>query len=163
MRILGVDAPRGWSCLDVPNVGRASVVSMGTLDDGAECENLAAMIAKYSPERVIIEAPLEPYINGKASDGSPGVRRSILISLLSTARLAGELRQVARAMGTWSQYVDAATVRRALGIRGDSEAVIDRAVKACVEMLAMGWPSRTNVDERDAAAACLYGARMPNK
>lgn len=133
---------------------------MGTLDDGRECNELAEMIAKYGPARVIIEAPLEPYIGGKAADGSPAVRRAIVISLLSVARLSGELRQTAKALGIWCEYVDAARVRRALGISGDSEKNIDRAVKAQIELLVQGWPKTSNVDERDAAAACLYATRL---
>ena len=161
MRILGVDAPRGWSCLDVPSAGRSRVVAMGTLDIDRECEDLAAMIAKYEPARVIIEAPLEPYIGGKLADGSIATRRAIAISLLSVARLSGELRRTAKMAGLWCEYVDAAKVRSALGIRGDSEAELDRAVKATIRMLVDNWPKQSNVDERDSAAACLYAARLP--
>jgi hypothetical protein len=134
---------------------------MGTLDDGRECDELAEMIAKYGPARVIIEAPLEPYIGGKAADGSPAVRRAIVISLLSVARLSGELRQTAKALGIWCEYVDAATVRKLLGIHGRTEQELDRAVKVHIAMMVSGWPKVSNVDERDAAAACLYAARLP--
>lgn len=161
MRIIGVDAPRGWSCLDVPSVDRSRVVAMGTLDVDRECDELASMITKYEPARVIIEAPLEPYIGGKLAEGSAAVRRSIAISLLSVARLAGELRRTAKVLGIWCEYVDAAKVRSALGIRGSDESEIDRAVKSTVQMLVSNWPKQSNVDERDAAAACLYAARLP--
>lgn len=160
MRIIGVDAPRGWSCIDVPRIGKAQIVALGTLDEGRECEDFAAMIAKYSPERAIVEAPLEPYIGGKAANGSPAVRRAIVTSLLAVARLSGELRQVARSAGIRCDYVDAATVRHSLGIRGKDESELDRAVKAHVAMVVQGWPKVSNVDERDSAAACLYAAHL---
>jgi hypothetical protein len=134
---------------------------MGTLDVDRECDDLAAMITKHGPSRVIIEAPLEPYIGGKLAEGSPAVRRAIGISLLNVARLSGELRRTAKVLGLWCEYVDAATVRRALGIRGRTETELDRAVKAHVMTMVLGWHAVSNVDERDSAAACLYVARLP--
>jgi hypothetical protein len=162
MRVIGVDAPRGWSVLDVPNIGRANVVALGTLDEGREADELGELIAKHAPTMATIEAPIEPYINSKASDGSPAQRRSILISLLSVALLAGELKQCARAKGLTVHVVDAAHVRRAFGIRGKSETEIDRDVKAFLRTMIANWPKQSNVDERDSAIACLYAARLPH-
>jgi hypothetical protein len=156
MRILGVDAPRGWSVLDVPTTGRAVALANGTLDAGRETIELAERIAKWSPEVVVIEAPLEPYIGGRAADGGPGARRAIVTSLLWVARLAGRLEERARMAGVRVVVADAKHVRAALGIRGKSETELDRNVKAHLFAALTNWPKVSNVDERDAAAACLY-------
>lgn len=159
MRILGVDAPRGWSVLDVPLTGRATALANGTLDEGREADELAERIAKWSPEVVVIEAPLEPYIGGRAADAGPGVRRAIVTSLLGVAMLAGGLRERARMAGVRVVVVDAKHVRTALGIRGKGTTELDRNVKAYLLGAVENWPKVSNVDERDAAAACLYAAR----
>lgn len=161
MRILGVDAPRGWSVLDVPSAGRAVALANGTLDAGRETDELAERFAKWSPEVVVIEAPLEPYIGGRAADGDAAARRAIVTSLLAVARLAGRLEERARVAGVRVVVVDAKHVRASLGIRGESETELDRNVKAYLFGAVANWPKVSNVDERDAAAACLYAARQP--
>ncbi len=161
MRIIGVDAPRGWSVLKVPPIGQSKLIALGTLDEGREVQEFGELIAKYAPTMAAIEAPIEPYIGGRAADGGPGVRRAIVTSLLAVALLAGELKQCAGARGLAVKVVDAMHVRRALGISGDSESEIDRNVKAHVSMFVKGWPRQSNVDERDSALACMYVARMP--
>jgi hypothetical protein len=163
MRIFGVDAPHGWACLDI-NVStwHGGVVALGALDEGHETEELRALLAKWLPAAVVIETPLEPYIGGKASDGDPGQRRAIVTSLLRVARLGGRLEERAIACGIRTLVIDAAHVRRALGIRGKSETELDRNVKSHLRMLVRNWPERSNVDERDAGAACLWAARQPS-
>lgn len=163
MRIISVDVGKcsGWSILDVSNIGRTTVAAMGELDTGREAVEFGELIAKYGPTRVAIEAPIEPYINSKAADGTPAQRRSILISLLWCARLAGKLEREAESRGLRVEVVDAAHVRRAFGIRGASESAIDRAVKAHIKMMITDWPKQSNDHERDSAAAGLYVARMP--
>lgn len=161
MRILGVDAPRGWACLDVDRSGRGAVLACGILDDGRETDELGELLAKWLPERVVIETPIEPYIGGRASDGGPGVRRAIVTSLLRVARLGGRLEERAIACGACTLVTDAAHVRQALGIRGKDETELDRHVKAYLRMMVPNWPDVSNVDERDAGAVCLWAARQP--
>lgn len=148
--------------LDVPPTGRAAVLANGTLDEGRETDELAKRIEKWSPEVVVIEAPLEPYIGGRAADGSPGARRAIVTSLLAVAMLAGGLRERARMAGVRVVVIDAKQVRAALGIRGKSNTELDRNVKAYLFSVVANWPKSSNVDERDAAAACLYAAAQRN-
>lgn len=147
--------------LEVPPIGRATVAAMGELDAGREAVEFGELIAKYAPTRAAIEAPIEPYIGGKAADGTPAQRRSILISLLWCSRLAGKLEREAESKGLRVEVVDAAHVRRAFGIRGEDESAIDRAVKAYVKMMVSNWPKQSNDHERDSAAAGLYVARLP--
>jgi hypothetical protein len=161
MRILGVDAPRGWAVLDVPSTGQGVALAKGTLDEGRETDEFAERIAKWTPEVVVIEAPLEPYIGGRAADGDPGARRAIVTSLLGVARLAGRLEERARIAGVRVVVADAKHVRAALGIRGRGETQLDQNVKARLFAALTNWPKVSNVDERDAAAACLYAARLP--
>lgn len=163
MRIISVDVGKrcGWSVLEVPSIGRAAVVAMGELDANREAIEFGELIAKYAPTRCAVEAPIEPYINSKAADGTAAQRRSILISLLWCSRLAGKLEREAESKGLRVNVVDAAHVRRAFGIRGDDESAIDRAVKAHVKMMVSNWPIRSNDHERDSAAAGLYVARLP--
>lgn len=159
MRILGVDAPRGWAVLEVPTTGRATVLAVGLLDAGREVDELAERMTAWSPEVVAIEAPLEPYIGGRAADGGPGIRRSIVTSLLGVARLAGRLEERARNTCARVVVTDAKHVRAALGIRGRDATDLDRNVKAHLAMRVENWPKVSNTHERDAAAACLYAAR----
>jgi len=163
MRTIAVDVGKccGWSVLEVPQIGRATVVAMGELDAGREAVEFGELIAKYAPTRAAIEAPIEPYIGGKAADGTPAQRRSILISLLWCSRLAGKLEREAESKGVRVEVVDAAHIRRAFGIRGEDESAIDRAVKAHVKMMVSNWPKQSNDHERDSAAAGLYVARLP--
>ena len=163
MRIISVDVGKrcGWSVLDVPNIGRATVAAMGELDANREAVEFGELIAKYAPTRATIEAPIEPYVNSKAADGTPAQRRSILISLLWCSRLAGKLEREAELKGLRVEVVDAAHVRRAFGIRGANTTSSDRAVKAHVKMMIVNWPKQSNDHERDSAAAGLYVARMP--
>jgi hypothetical protein len=115
MRILGVDAPRGWAVLDVPVIGQSTVLACGTLDAGRETDELAEMITKWSPMRVTIEAPLEAYIGGRVG---------------------------------WRKDTTAAGAYR------------DQNVKRYLQTNVSNWPKQSNVDERDAAAACIYAARV---
>lgn len=163
MRTIAIDVGKccGWSVLEVPKIGRATVVAMGELDGGREAVEFGELIAKYAPARAAIEAPIEPYINSKAADGTPAQRRSILISLLWCSRLAGKLEREAESKGLRVEVVDAAHVRRAFGIRGEEESAIDRAVKAHVKMMVSNWPKQSNDHERDSAAAGMYVARLP--
>jgi hypothetical protein len=160
MRVLGIDAPRGWSVLDVPPIGRAVVLAMGTLDEGRETDELAELIAKWSPVVVAIETPLEPYIGGRAAGGSEGARRSIVISLLAVSRLAGRLEDRATVAGVRVVVTDAKHVRASLGIKGKDEATLDRNVKSYLFGAVENWPKVTNVDERDSAATAIYAARL---
>jgi hypothetical protein len=160
MRVLGIDAPRGWSVLDVPPVGRAVVLAMGTLDEGHEADELADMIAKWSPATVAIETPIEPYIGGRAAKGNEGARRAIVISLLAVTRLAGRLEERALMACVRVVVTDAKHVRTALGIKGKDETALDRNVKAYLFGAVENWPKVTNVDERDSAAAAIYAARL---
>jgi hypothetical protein len=160
MRILGVDAPRGWAVLDVPVIGQSTVLACGTLDAGRETDELAEMITKWSPMRVTIEAPLEAYIGGRVGSGGPGAARAIIISLLATSRLAGRLEERARLAGVVVVVPDAKTVRSALGIGGQTESDRDQNVKRYLQTNVSNWPKQSNVDERDAAAACIYAARV---
>jgi hypothetical protein len=163
MRILGVDAPRGWAVLDV-NVAtwRGGAVAVGTLDEGRESDELGSIIAKWKPERVVIETVLEPYIGGRAAEGTPAARRAIGISFAKVARLGGRLEERAIAAGLRTLVFDAAHVRRELGIRGKSETELDRNVKSFLMMMVRNWPARSNDHERDAAVACLWAARQPS-
>jgi hypothetical protein len=159
MRILGVDAPRGWACLDVAS--RPLVLALGTLDEGHESDELERMLVKWHPARVVIETPIEPYIGGKAANGTVAQRRAIGISLLRVARLGGRLEDRSIKLGFRTLVIDAAHVRSALKIPGRSETEIDGNVKRHLQMSVSNWPARSNVDERDAAAACLWAARQP--
>jgi hypothetical protein len=160
MRILGVDAPRGWAVLDVPRGGDAVALSCGNLDAGRETDELADMIAKWSPARFVIETPLEPYVHGRAAHGGPGATRAIMISLIATSRLAGRLEERARMSGLVAVVTDADHVRRALSIGGRDESERDRNVKSFLRQRVSNWPRQSNVDERDAAAACIYAAGL---
>lgn len=163
MRIIGIDTPRGWTILDVAAPGAASLVALGTLDAGREAAEMVELVDRYNIERVAIEAPLQPYIGGRAADGGPGVRRAIVTSLLGVARLAGRLEGRAEALGLPCSYDDAAAVRSTLGVRGKGETAIDRDVARIVSLRVRGWPKVSNVDERDAAMVALFaGMRAQN-
>jgi hypothetical protein len=160
MRILGIDAPRGWACLDVERSGRGSVLAYGLLDDGRETDELTERIESWKPERVAIETTLEPYIGGRAADGGKGARRALGISLLRVARLGGRLEERAITCGLRTLVFDAAHVRRGLGIHGKTETELDRNVKTFLTMMVPNWPARSNDHERDAGVACLWAGRQ---
>ena len=156
VRVLGVDVPRGWAIVDVTAVGECQAVALGELPTGEEVAEFADLARRYKPQAIAIEAPIEPYIGGRGATGNEGQRRSVVVSLLACARLAGRFEERADVLGLPSTVVDAATVRRALGIRGKKREELDRGVKAFVSMVALGWPKQSNADERDAAAGAIY-------
>jgi hypothetical protein len=156
VRVLGVDVPRGWAIVDVTSIGECRAKAFGELTAGKEMSDFVGVAVGYKAEAIAIEAPIEPYIGGRGATGNEGQRRSVLVSLLACSRLAGRFEERADVLSIPSTVVDAATVRRALGIRGKKREELDRAVKAFVSMVALGWPKQSNADERDAAAVAIY-------
>lgn len=156
-RTIGVDIPQGWAVLDVRPVGQSDVIALGELEPGLEPQHFTTLLDKYKIERVAIETPLQPYAWGRGAKGGEGQKRAVLISLIACSHMAGRIEERSRIRGIAPIIVDADTVRRALGISGETETDRDRAVKACVKMRVRGWPKQSNKDERDAACVAIYG------
>jgi Holliday junction resolvasome RuvABC endonuclease subunit len=160
IRVIGVDIPRGWSVVDVEPNGQSTGVAFGELDEGREVEHFAEIVEKYQPAKVAIETPLEPYVHGRGSTGNEGQRRSVIVSLISCAILAGRIIDRAWTVARLAAIVtDASKVRKALGIGGRTQTDRDRLVKAYVMTHVRGWPKQSNADERDACAVAIYGGR----
>ena len=165
IRVLGIDIPRGWAVVDVATGsylhGMAHGVAFGELDEGREVEHFAELVSKYQPLRVAIETPLEPYHHGRGGAGKEeGARRSIGISLISCAMLAGRIWQQSVNMFLPNVVVtDANSCRRKLGIGGRTRTEKDQAVKQYVRTHVRGWSAKSNTDERDACAVAIYGGR----
>lgn len=160
IRVMGIDIPRGYAVIDVPQTGQSIGAICGELDEGREVEHAAELIRKHDVCRVAIETPLEPYLFGRGSSGNgEGVRRAVIVSLMKCARLAGRIEQQAIVMGLPVVATDADTVRGALGIRGKTRTQKDQAVKSYVMTHVRGWPAKSNTDERDAAVVAVYGGK----
>lgn len=160
IRVMGIDIPRGYAVIDVPQTGQSIGAICGELDEGREVEHAAELMRKHGVHRVAIETPLKPYRYGRGGIGnSDGVRLEVGESLISCARLAGRIEQQAIVMGLPVVVADADTVRGALGIRGKTRTQKDQAVKAYVMTHVRGWPAKSNTDERDAAAVAVYGGK----
>lgn len=158
IRVIGIDIPRGWAVVAFPVPSVMLVESLGELDAGCEVEHFAELVQKYAVDKVAIETPLEAYLFGRGSAGNgEGVRRSVIMSLMKCARLAGRMEQQAIVMGLPVVVTDADEVRKALGIRGRTRTEKDQAVKAYVMTHVRGWPARSNADERDATCVAIYG------
>ena len=164
IRVVGIDIPRGWAVIDVVPNGQSLGVAFGELDEGREVDHFADLACSHRVALAAIETPLEPYVHGRGSKGNEGVRRSVIVSLMQCARLAGRMEQKSLELGIRSPIctrapivVDADTVRKALGIRGRTRTEKDQAVKQYVMMHVRGWPKLSNADERDAACVAIYG------
>lgn len=156
--MIGIDAPQGWCCLDVER-GKGRLLGLGSLDAGGEAEELTRYILRFSPALVAIERSEEVYAHGRGDAKEAHVRREVARGLIATAEVAGELKHACRVARVNWKMTDAATVRKAMGVRGRGRTEKDRSVANLVAMLVQGWPTRTNTHERDAALTALWAAQ----
>lgn len=157
IRVIGIDIPRGWAVVDLQAAGAARGVALGEFEEGREVAQFTTLVHKYDCRRAAIETPLEAYAHGRGATGNEGQRRSVVLSLISCAMLAGEIKRMAIVLGLPVIVKDADEVRKALGIKGRTRTEKDRSVKRYVQTHVRGWPSRSNPDERDAAVVAVYG------
>jgi Holliday junction resolvasome RuvABC endonuclease subunit len=86
--------------------------------------------------------------------------------LLGTAEFVGVVTAVAQEHGVEVIRLTSSAVRKALlgkasvGGRGSKKGATDKAIKAVVEANVIGWPKRSSVHARDAAAVGIVAAWM---
>ena len=86
--------------------------------------------------------------------------------LLGTAEFVGIVTAVAQERGVEVIRLTSVAVRKSLlgkasvGGRGSKKGATDQAIKAVVESNVVGWPKRSSVHARDAAAAGIVAAWM---
>jgi Holliday junction resolvasome RuvABC endonuclease subunit len=86
--------------------------------------------------------------------------------LLATAEFVGVVTAVSKSHGVEVIRLTSSAVRKAIlgrasvGGRGAKKGATDLAIKAAVEANVIGWPKRSSVHSRDAAAAGIVAAWM---
>lgn len=154
MIAIGIDAPQGWCCLDVEH-GRGKLLGLGSLDEGREADELTGYIARFRPAVVIIERAVKVYQHGRGDTQEAHVRREVAGGLIRTAETAGEMKHACKAAGVRCVMTDASVIRKAFAICGLRRTDKDQAVAREVALRVVGWPTRSNTHERDAALAAL--------
>ncbi len=161
VRVLGIDAPQGWSVVDVNAARRGVYIASGELGDADPCGELEALLEAHGPALVAFEVVAELEQNGEIRGTvypRAGFGPSMATRLYLAGRRVGQLEERVRARGLRVVTALEREVRDYWIHPRPEKGRADAAVEAALRFLVPSWPGprKTTTHQRDGGLLAVY-------